>query len=596
MQTTITYNGVLIKDVCTEGIEYSVAKDSTGVDQIGVKCQCVFTGVVHLRVKDGATTTTGHTGVVVSSFPSGLADILGKLSKDRRTFILQTGKVTILEVRPGAIEPGQPQTPAPFDKMDIENGPIPSVQVTKITAGVSAHIRFTINFTIANCGANGDPSGLINFRFWMHEEHDCRTFLTTRTYVGRIRVAHKNIDPKKLARVVTVPPLERGYQRQIVRWDESSDGLHLDFSMQDRERIASPPFNKSLGVGAIDWSGQVTASTGNTFGFTGTINFDLRLTGPKTTSVADLIEIGLEVADSKARFFEAVAVFGNKKAAVFLESLAVTEQFAENDISISAVIRHTGDNNIIGGIMGVGGGPPILGKPMGDLKIGYDPEYFPPPVRTGGVGGLFLSVLQTPCKPAKMPNATTVATPKSTDVSFSAKAGEVESFDTLPTTGVDASPSELANMYLEFLLDSEIHIHTGRIALATGAAQDSDAETAALVSLHKACACREIRIDATRLNASPELPDWTKEFQDANGITCKLIGDAKICGSAPQISADNRKLLFRSQAQLVYLMSRPPRAGESIPVGCVPYRVCSFSDPSRVIPAVNFVDPDKILR
>jgi hypothetical protein len=601
MQTAFTYNGILVKDVCTESMDFSSEKESTGVDQVGIRCQCVFTGVVY-ALKPASqmqiAPTINHMGVGLEDFRGELHNLIKNLSKDRRRFILTFGRREIINVGPGAVEPGTATTQFTTDleKMDISNGPHVQVQVTKITAGVSAHIRFTITYTIPNCGTpgKGGPSGLINFRFWIHEEIDAgRTWLTTRTFAGRIRVAHKGVHPHVLSRIVTVPPLENGFKREFVQWDESSDGLHLDFTYRDVEKIASAPWNQYANLGAIDWDGQLTAST-NDFGFTGRVDLRLRLTGPKSTSKADLIKIGFLVAESKARFFEATNAVGNQGAVVFLEALSVSEELAENTIGIVASIRHTG-GNLISGILSIGTDQ-ILGKPLGDLGIGYNPEKHFAPGPSAGVGSLFLSVLQTPCQPASMP-IVSVQRPKKPKVKRQSAEDDDDHPDTtLQSSGSALSRSHLDSMYLDYSLESDIRISTGRMMLATGAPAGSREPTSAIVNLHRPTAWREIRIDASRLHAPPQLPDWSKKFTDANGIVATPIGEPLVTGTAPQVSADGRKLLFRAGTQIVYALSRAPKSGESLPVGCVPYRFSTFSDPSRVLTSGTFSAPDLILR
>lgn len=588
IQTTATYNGVTIRDLLTDSIEHTNVKDSTGVDQLGVKVVATFTGIVHTAEQD-------HTGKRLASLQTGLQPLLMALSKDRRRFTMRIGGLVIYDVGPGAAEANAPANSVipKLDQQDINNGPIPTVQVNSIIAGVSATIRFTIEFTIPNCGGTGatNNSGMTNFRFWIAEDR-APNGLVTRTYQGRLRVAHKNISPHSLAREITVPPLERGFQRRVIQLNESEDGLTLDFTYQDAERIAAAPWKTRSGVGAVDWSGQLTASTID-MGASGHLEMNLTLTGDKLTSKADLIDISFRVCQSKMRVLQAIQGLANKRASSFLESLSVTEELAENIISLQCRIRHTGDKNIIAGLLSVGPDQ-VLGRPLGDLGIGYDPEVHFVPPRSAGVGGVFLSVLQTPCNPAKLPPPR--ETKKQKQTSYSDVGAEEQPIASLPTATSYASQSHQQSIYLEYLMESEIFYNTGRVALATGAAKDSNADTLAIVNLHRPVATREIRIDASRVDAFPEIPSIFKDFSDANGIRHTVIGEPRICPSTPQLSADSRNLLYRVKMQALYAMSRPPKANESLPLGSVPYRTGSYSDPTRVIPASAFVDPANILR
>jgi hypothetical protein len=145
-------------------------------------------------------------------------------------------------------------------------------------------------------------------------------------------------------------------------------------------------------------------------------------------------------------------------------------------------------------------------------------------------------------------------------------------------------------------MDSELLFDTGRIALPNGRANGSQGDTLSLVNLYRPTCKREIRIDASRINAVPELPNFSRGFNDANGIRHEPIGEPRLNASVPQLSADSRNFLHRVQLMVLYAMSRAPRSGESLPVGTLPYRTSSQADPRRVIPANTFVVPESILR
>ena len=116
-----------------------------------------------------------------------------------------------------------------------------------------------------------------------------------------------------------------------------------------------------------------------------------------------------------------------------------------------------------------------------------------------------------------------------------------------------------------------------------------------MVQLYRPTAHREIRIEATRVRVPPVLPTPNVKFSDSNGIEHVQIGDANIIPSAPQLSADSRRLLYGMHMQIKYALSRPPKSGESVAVGSVPYRTSSPGDASRAIPKDIFVDPKTLL-
>ena len=82
-------------------------------------------------------------------------------------------------------------------------------------------------------------------------------------------------------------------------------------------------------------------------------------------------------------------------------------------------------------------------------------------------------------------------------------------------------------------------------------------------------------------------------------VAAELLRDghasAIVSAGAPQLSADNRKLLHTVSMKARYALSRVPNQNEPIPVGALPYRTTKFQDPSRMLPPGIFVDPRQML-
>jgi hypothetical protein len=600
MQTQITYNDVTIKDVMTDSITSETVKDSTGVDQLGVRFRVEVTGVVHQAAAN-------HTGVKVGgNFAGGLEDLLAKLTKDRRPFKMAIGGSVLFDVKPGAVEPQATTTiTTNLDGMDIDHGPRPSVSILKIVSGCSATIRFAIEFTIPNCGSDSGVNqlasfGLVNFRFWIAEDIDYNTGLTARNYQGRLRVAHKGISPHALARVAAIPPLQPGFKRRVIQLHESANGLELDFTIQDQEIIAAAPYSKSGGFGAIDWHGSFSLST--TQQLQSFSELTVTLTGPKSTTKQQLIFLALQVVEVKTHalsLFKGAPSFGGGPfGAGFLEQFGVREELRDNSITVGCRIRHTANKEQLLALFAPGG--TLNFGPLPNMGIGYDPDlaYYPAPTAT--LTGLFLSSLQTPCHPSQMPkvaqvkNLAAVKPAKGNGQDLVAKAAV-----TLPEKPAGLSDQHLQAMYLDYAIHSDLHISTGKLVLPTGAASNSGpngSPPVAVIQLYNPYAIREIAIEATRIDAPPQLPAFNKNFTDANGITHTAIGDAVIGGNAPQSSADSRRLLHHTSMTMQYSLSRVPSDNESIPLGAVPYRASNFQDQSRVLPASVFVPPGNVLR
>lgn len=596
METTVIYNGVTIKNVLTETISHDGEKESTGVDQLGVRVVYEGTGVVHCSAQ------TARIGVrLPSPLATGLDLLLSQLTKDRRPFQVYIGNSLLYDISPGAAEKNAPAgtVTANLEQMDLDNGPRTHVTVMKIISGYSAMIRFRVEFLIPNCGGGNavNNSGLVNYRFWIAEDIDCKTWLTTRTYTGRIRVAHKNISPHALGRQVVIPPLQRGFKREVAGLHESQDGLHLDFTIRDQEMYAAAPFDQSLRQGAVDWSGYFAIAQSYPLNTMTEVNFTL--TGPKSTGKDVLIRLGLQVMEAKTHslslFKSGAVAFNPQFGSSFLEHFAIREELDSNKIEFACKIRHTATFVQLGQLFAPNG--KLAFGTLPPMDVGYDKDVaFYPPL-TGSLTGIFLSLLQTPCQPAGIPQAVDPKPkppkppkriPRQDDDSFTYRGQ--------PTSASSVvSQSQVAGMYLDYLMDSDIHIRSGRIALPTGASRNSKANPLAVVRLCQDTATRDVRIEASRIHLPPELPKPNVAFKDQNGIGHTMIGDAEITAGAPILSADSRKFMHRAEMQICYALSRAPGSNDSIPVGAVPYRTSNFQDASRRLPPSIFIAPEKLL-
>jgi len=587
VQTTIEYNGILLQDVLTEPISHDVVYESTGVDQIGMRVVVTCTANVHTSANDfhGKKSPRQQLG-------AGINVLLNVLLVARRPFRMMIGNSPVYDIRPGAAARNAPPgtVTADLDHMDIEHGPKPRLQIMAIRSGNSATIQFSVEFIVPICGGGNakNNTGLVNFRFWIVEDIDCRTWLTSRTYTGRLRVAHKNIDPRALAKQIAIPPQQRGFKRQVVALNESEDGLHLDFTVRDEEIIVSPPWSPGGQFGAVSWDAVHQVSTQ-----TGAVSYSdlsVTLTGPKTTSKENLFLLALKVFETKTHYQALRA-----KTCAVLEHFGMKDVLKDNTIEVSGRIRHTGGEATALAIWGAG--PYFdIGKPLGDLGVGFDDQISYQPGPTATLAGLFLSVLQTPCEPARMPQNVEKApppykpeykpgTPTTTPPSYIPQYEDYE----------HPSPGHLEAMYLDYRLDSDLIVNNGRIALPTGASSASQGNSLALVQLYRDTAMRHIALEATRVGKPPELPTPNVQFSDSNGIQHVQIGQADVTPSAPILSADARKLVYGVHMEIRYAMDRAPRVGESVAVGCLPYRTTSPGDTSRTLPATIFVAPEKLL-
>jgi hypothetical protein len=587
----------MVRSVLTDSISHDPVKDGTGTDQIGTHVVLEGTAIIHVGQVDGLTGVKGSASTLAYS----LDDALERLSKDRRPFRYLIGGIPMYDIRPGNVEPGTPTTAvtAQLDRMDISHGPKCSVTVLKVVSGYSATIRFRVEFTVPNLDGKSNRSslsqaGLLNLRYWVAEDLDSK-MMTSRTYQGVLRVLHKGISPHALARMAAIPPLQKGFKRRAISLHESADGLTLNFTFQDVEIEAAAPWSPYGGFGATDWNGSWSLSTSSpNIATISELQFSLE--GPKSTHKNQLLFLAMKIVEAKTHaislFSKGTISSGTLYGSAFLEQFSIREELAENQISVMCRIRHTASKEQLLRLFAPGGN--LNFGPLPPMGIGYDPDRAFAPNQTASLAGLFLSALQTPNYPASMPTATGKSE-KPVKTESKDSGGAASGGGSLGSGGTAVSPDHINAQYLDYLIHSEMHVSSGKIALATGASANSSAASAAIVNLHRPMAMRTIALEATRIDQPPVLPDFSKDFADSNGIAHKAYGEAVVGADTPQLSADDRRLLYRVNMSMQYSLSRPPKAGDSIPLGAVPYRASSYSDPSRRLPSGIFVAPQNII-
>ena len=571
MATNITYNGVTIRDVLTEDVDYTNENDKTGVDPIFTRVRLSFHCVLHDLPQ--ATLGVSHG----SNIAANLNSLVRKLMLPRQRFTMTIGGRTLFDV-----QPAHSKLEGPLNGRDVNNGPKPSVKVLKILGDRTARIRFSIELAIPNCGSAG--AGYLNLRYWIADDID-GNWRTTRIYRGRLRVASKAVTPHAFRNVV-MPSLVAGFRRDAISLRESDDGLELDFEIRDIEQYASAPFP------ATKWRGNhmvVSPYDGSAL-----CESELRveLEGPNSVHKTRLVALAASIINKKLHYLE-------RRASIMPIYIAFNEDLAENKVDAVARIRHIGEYWAYAVELGNLGNflPPDVNAATGPggQFIYYDPYRSPTPVPTASLAGIFLSFVQTPCAPAQMPQ---VQTGQLQHPSYGGQAlGPAISitYGPLPAWQPNISQSHKKAAYATYRAQSQIEVTGGQLALPVArqaAAKLQD--TVALVTLHPGVARRTVIIDAERIAEWPQLPKPI-DFSDENGIKHTVL-DHDVEPEAPPLAGDVRTNIFKASMTIIYAMSRPPRAGESLPVGNLPYRTPEGgASPTNKIPYPYFEDPKGLI-
>jgi len=239
----------------------------------------------------------------------------------------------------------------------------------------------------------------------------------------------------------------------------------------------------------------------------------------------------------------------------------------------------------------------------------YDPLRTTTPengLPTAGLGGIFICALQTPCCPQTL-----------SQNSQTEKDVPYEKPPPLPTdyeppqiiqTEYDAQPERYSSShrdsaYLWYRMTNHYHKDTGWRAFPRGKQCVATTEnTVAFSRIHCPVAVREIRVEACRMNKSPELPDFRDSWTDDETGIHYVLKDVVFEPSPPQLSADARHEIREMYARYFYYMSRPPTANEDWLAGRLPYIEAGTKPllqepdgkPGTLVPTEAFKDPSTI--
>lgn len=568
--TNVSYNNVLLQDVLTEDIDQVPHYDQSGADMLFVKVRVRVSAIVHTL----QTYTLGSSGG--NTLAKSLNDIIAKLSVPRRRFLMTIGGQTLFDVLPGAVPAGGGPVAQNLNNMDCDNGPKPNVKVLSIIGEATARISFEIEVNVPACAGSGN--GILNLRFWIADDIDCKTWLTTRTYHGRLRLAHNHLNPHAFRNFV-VPPVQPGFQADSISLQGSEDGLELEFTVRHQEHWAQAPGP------ATDWEGSHMISSPMVGGQVGESEVRIKLRGPKSVDKGELIATAMKILNAKLHFADMAS-----ENSVMLLYAAINDNLKENEVEATARVKHVGKYSLFNMADNTFGFP---------LKLpNYDKEIAKPGSPTATTAGLFLCALQTACKPG------VIGQPSASD-------GTITKFEYKgPTTTIPAatvanllpyetrySQDHQKFMYMNYQESNEYRVDEGLIALPFAVAssdQKKNKDTCKFVQLFPPQAKRIVRISAERLGKWPDMPNPQK-FTDDYGIV-HWPEDWRPMPHASQLSADGRKELFTSDFEITYALSRKPTPKESFRVGRIPIRSPNGSDgESSTLPESVFVDQKKIV-
>ncbi|QDU97534.1 hypothetical protein [Lignipirellula cremea] len=547
----LTYNGVEMRNVRTLRFEQQCRYDDSGVDLLQQRFLLRVEGLVHA----GEATATGVAAPQsAATATAAQTAIRAALMQPRRPFLYVVDDQTLLQA--DAI-PSSPHR-------DVNNGPRPlAFDIRHFAGGSVFRVEFELELALVECGA-GPPSSapagvarsadVLNHR-WTYEETRDADFYALRTWQGRLRVAHAELNPHQFRHLV-LPPLSPGFRRQRMQFRAAADGLTLDYAILDQQIHAAPP------APATSWEATYSETTGDDGGH-GYAEVAVRLTGPPQARKRDLLTACAQVVE--ARLGDLRRGFRDPRGGPFLKSAALVESLHENEVEMRVRALRPAQGGRYLNLP-----TQAVGQPLS--LPGYDERLSPLPAAydNSTPAGAFACYLQSPCDPAHgTPDSVTL-----TPVGQSPGRGTGTAIEYLPSTGsmpqdaaIGLSASQALHPYTLVEIENRYRVQSGRkqVPLCT---VGPGGQTSAILTLHPPQAQRLFYMRAERIGDWPELPR-PEDSLDPNGIAEALL-EEEVLPAAPELLADGKTLLYRVEAKYVYALSRAPTLLEKLRVGSSP--------------------------
>jgi len=433
-------------------------------------------------------------------------------------------------------------------------------------------------------------------------------------YRGEFRVRGMSVNSHKLARLITLPPIQPGFRRDKIMWAESPDHLTLQFTIVDVEQYAHAPAPATHWHGSFSISlpqGEITAIT------------ELRFTliGDRNTDKTTLFELAQSIIDKKLHFTELFPGEKGKPSAIVLAQVW-EEKLEANEISCFIKLRYIGDDKthkFFNWNLTALGPKFELGQPL-DATVSQFPNspwpvtyfedvsYYPRGGPTAGLAGIFICALQTACCPQELtkPGNQPLEEEETEFGDAEPPVTKYQEYEYQENDFIRYNEKHRDAPYLWYRMTNHYHRDSGWRGFPLGkqcerASDEQNQGRFAMAQLHCPICIREIRIEACRMNKWPDMPDQRDSWVDQNDIRYTLK-ESSLDPCPVQLTADGKHELREVYASYFYYMSRPPTLDDmyGYQVGTPAYIESGTGPRSNIvdsayIPSDAFKDPPQIL-
>lgn len=574
--TAVSYNGVTIYNCVTREFSSETVYDPSGTDTIGRTVRFTFTGLIHSQsIGDKAPTGIDFNAVARdTAAPAKSQWFQELLSQPRKILVVKINNVEYFRCSPAN------QNNITKVDVDTNNGPRPlSAVVTSVISDKVFRVSFSIECRLSHCSymsgtgfAKTKATPIVSNRWSVRESMDDNYFLT-RTISGHIIFTH-SLSSAHAYKSQCVPPLEDGFRRESIEFDELPNGLEATYSVTDRQTHTAAPWPLTK------FSARHEEQINDALDITSSMTVNCY--GDPHTRKQDMLIRAVQIADARLEFT-------NPKRQNFHYTHVglIDDMGDENHIELSIGIRrYDKSQRTTFDLMAVNLGKtlklPTL--PNAQESAGSDP-YNPRRSRRPALWGydskgprnpvqsfLLHCYLQTPCDPQKgmWQGVKEQPQPKLPDqpttLATAIDGGIVDSLSPPPPSDL-YSPGHSEAIYVHAAMTSRYVTDTIRAQMPL--AYQAGEDTARTVKLSGGACKRIIKVDCERLGKVPLIPSPMEDYRDG-----KLIGRLLrywVEAHPPTVSPTGDKKVFRLTAYYVYAMNRPPKPDEKVRTGVMPF-------------------------
>lgn len=560
--TTLEYNGVLIEGLTTR--EFRGEPQYIDEQVFVWRTTILVIGYVH-QSHQLTTFITPQDGDGVA----GMVDrIRRSLLEPRRDLVFKVGGKIAFEAKgTETFSPG-------VKNIDVSHGPKPkAANVTKIISTKSMRIEFRIESDTLLCETDQNTKGVLLNQFSIAEDRDENHYMT-RSIDGRIRFAHV-IASAGMFDNLAFPALEGGFQRDSIRTTKTRDGLHLEYTIRDKQMFVTTP------PPATSFTCKHTETTIKGVQFFGTLS--CKMNGPPGVNKHQMIVNAFRIAENRLQ----LKVQKGETPPFIIENMSVSDFVNAGDIEVTIKVRHMPQSDSAGSVLAdfVKATAALIGKPLsrasGDDIDGYNNRIAVRPVAypAGSSADAFVSfLLQTPCNdkhalPGQPPVIPGTPSPPSGGGGSPGSPGpELINMEVDLDSGDVVTPShdisaQNEGMYTHYKIESRDAVQVNNVHASVGIEFDKAGKTTRLIQFAPNIAKRRIRVLAQRYGKEPEIP----KHEAFTGSSLQPYGISKIVADAPEEQLGAGEKMFTVACEMEFAYDDAPNPGDDVRTGSLPW-------------------------